>query len=1084
MAEAKSRLVIEISTEYAKRNAEQFAESLKRMQEQGEKAGKQVTDVGNKSKSASTGIKSLGSTTETTADQILKMRQEALEFARNNSLDARIRGTTTNLEKFSSNFNLAKIAVAGLGGALAGLSLNSVMNFADQLITKGNEIEKFAKLSNSSIQQFQYYAAGANTAGISMEKFADQMKDVQDRIGDFVSTGGGPLKDFFDVIAPQVGVTIEQFRKLSGPEALQLYVDSLQKANADQNDFKFYMEAIVSDSSLLLPLLENGGEGFKKWGEEAKRAGAIMSDDMVKQLVEAKENLQVLDLQWQGFQANMVNDAFPILQSLHDNFDTIKAAAVALGVAISTKLIIQMAQTTASFIAANAQAIRYQMTLASMAGQATTTAATMGVLRGALALVGGPVGLGLLAVQGVAAGAAFYAMKEDSDNLTASLGNQDSTIQELAASYLKLDAAQQRVAFREAKEDVDKYSEQLEKLTHRMTMHWRESNFASESARKLAKDFYDGKIDLDTYVNGMQTATGVSKSQREVLDELSIKYNTISGNIDFAQKSIDAMTNAQNLSIGSISSLTQELLNQANAFNQLAAQGNVAAQSVAGYMSLINGFTGAAIASQSWKPKPTGVVVPPAPAKVPKGKSGRSGDSEAKKAKQDAQQIEDEKLRIEYEYADKAKQIRMDLQAETLRLDKYGMSQYISLARQNILDAQKLYDLNLQYELSEYQLNEQEKLTAQKKIKEEEIKLSREYDEQEKAFRLRALEDQYKYEIDLFRKTQQAKWIEAQKAVYGRQQVASDYISQLTNPNLYASQQLERQKFDDMAGLKSDYSNERTSIFDLGLDEETQHQQLLDAQKRYLDAKQAMQEEYALREEALRQSQFNGQLSAYGTMFGSLSSMLKAYGDDSSSIYRSLYSAQQSFALAQAGINVYKATSDAYANEPGTVWQKMGAAALAAVESGTFVSLIQAATPQGFSTGGPVKGPGTTTSDSILALLSNEEYVLKAKAVKGIGIDTANYINKYGELPAFATGGYVGDREIRTVNAIQSQSAVVQPKVTVNNYSSEKVETSTGADGELIVTIGKVAQTIARNEVDKRFRQEQMQGGVLSKLKR
>ena len=26
---------------------------------------------------------------------------------------------------------------------------------------------------------------------------------------------------------------------------------------------KFYMEAIISDSSLLIPLLENGGEGFK-----------------------------------------------------------------------------------------------------------------------------------------------------------------------------------------------------------------------------------------------------------------------------------------------------------------------------------------------------------------------------------------------------------------------------------------------------------------------------------------------------------------------------------------------------------------------------------------------------------------------------------------------------------------------------------------------------------------------------------------------------------------------------------------------------------------------------------------------------
>ena len=55
------------------------------------------------------------------------------------------------------------------------------------------------------------------------------MKDMQDRIGDFQQTGGGPLADFFTNIAPKVGVTIQQFQKLSGPEALQLFYNSLEK---------------------------------------------------------------------------------------------------------------------------------------------------------------------------------------------------------------------------------------------------------------------------------------------------------------------------------------------------------------------------------------------------------------------------------------------------------------------------------------------------------------------------------------------------------------------------------------------------------------------------------------------------------------------------------------------------------------------------------------------------------------------------------------------------------------------------------------------------------------------------------------
>ncbi|WP_227539710.1 hypothetical protein [Acinetobacter sp. MB5] len=234
-------------------------------------------------------------------------------------------------KKIAKSFDAASFAVKALGAVAAGLSVASVMAFAEKFVDAGNDIQKFAKLSNASIQQFQYYAVGADTAGISMESFADKMKDMQDRIGDFQRTGGGPLADFFNDIGPRVGVTIDQFQKLSGPEALQLFYNSLEKAGASTNDMKFYMESIISDSSLLIPLLENGGKGFQKWGDVAQQAGKIMSDDMVKNLALAKENLQILDLQWQGFEAELVNVAVPALKEVVTHMDEVKAVATVLG---------------------------------------------------------------------------------------------------------------------------------------------------------------------------------------------------------------------------------------------------------------------------------------------------------------------------------------------------------------------------------------------------------------------------------------------------------------------------------------------------------------------------------------------------------------------------------------------------------------------------------------------------------------------------------------------------------------------------------------------------------------------------------
>ena len=58
-----------------------------------------------------------------------------------------------------------------------------------------------------------------------------------------------------------------------------------------------------------------------------------------------------------------------------------------------------------------------------------------------------------------------------------------------------------------------------------------------------------------------------------------------------------------------------------------------------------------------------------------------------------------------------------------------------------------------------------------------------------------------------------------------------------------------------------------------------------------------------------------------------------------------------------------------------------------------------------FATGGFVSGSGSGTSDSIPAMLSNGEYVIRSAAVDRIGVGTLNRLNRVGH---FADGGYVG----------------------------------------------------------------------------
>lgn len=77
------------------------------------------------------------------------------------------------------------------------------------------------------------------------------------------------------------------------------------------------------------------------------------------------------------------------------------------------------------------------------------------------------------------------------------------------------------------------------------------------------------------------------------------------------------------------------------------------------------------------------------------------------------------------------------------------------------------------------------------------------------------------------------------------------------------------------------------------------------------------------------------------------------------------------------------------------------------VGGGNLLSGENAIKPEGsFASGGMVRGPGTGTSDSILARLSNGEFVMRSAAVRYYGADLLSRINAL-QLPRFAAGGLV-----------------------------------------------------------------------------
>lgn len=448
------------------------------------------------------------------------------------------RQARTSSQGIANSLNIAAIAVSALSGAVAGLSVAQLVNFSDQVIQTGNDIQKFSKLANASVREFQYYAKGAETAGISLESFADKMKDMQDRIGDFQQTGGGPLADFFTNIAPKVGVTIQQFQKLSGPEALQLFYNSLEKAGASTNDMKFYMEAIISDSSLLIPLLENGGKGFKEWGDAAEKAGAIMTDELVANLSEAKKQLMLMDLQWQGLENRLINNVVPAVKMVIDNWDDIKAVTIAVSAGIATRFVPALVVATYQLGQTAIFAVRAGVGLASFARNAGATASVM-------ALLGGPAGLAMLATQIAVAGGAYYLMTQQTKDATEALSDQGLTIDELKEKYKSFTAAQLAIKGIEASEEVEKQTKELKSLLTALEQFENDLKVQGDIKQFTAIQAYlaslkQGGDEAKNAFAELQKQGLVSESTLKFVAELDTKINAANNSID-RQKEIQKL---------------------------------------------------------------------------------------------------------------------------------------------------------------------------------------------------------------------------------------------------------------------------------------------------------------------------------------------------------------------------------------------------------------------------------------------------------------------------------------------------------------------------------------------------------------
>ena len=188
---------------------------------------------------------------------------------------------------------VTKQAVA-TAAAVAGVTASFAV-MASSAVNSAKELDAQAKLAGVTVEEFQALSYAYGQFNISQEKFADISKDVQDKLGDFLATGAGPFKDFFEQVAPKVGLTADALKNLSSSEVLIAVKKAMDDANVSAKEQVFYMESLANDATLLIPALEDNGKVVNDLAQEYRDLNLAISETDVTKVKELSDEMARLE---------------------------------------------------------------------------------------------------------------------------------------------------------------------------------------------------------------------------------------------------------------------------------------------------------------------------------------------------------------------------------------------------------------------------------------------------------------------------------------------------------------------------------------------------------------------------------------------------------------------------------------------------------------------------------------------------------------------------------------------------------------------------------------------------------------------
>ncbi|BFN00228.1 hypothetical protein MOXK02_17860 [Moraxella sp. K02] len=998
------------------------------------------------------------------------------------------RATTGFADKAKTAYGYVAIAVGVASVAIGALIKNQIEMTA--------ELTKTAYIANTTVENIQKYVVAAKGMGIETDKLGDIFKDTQDKVGDFLTTGGGEMADFFENIAPQVKVTADQFRNLSGPDALQLYFDSLQKANLSQSEMIFYMESVADEASALIPYLKDGGKGFDLWATAAENAGATMDEKTIRATQELKTSTELLNLSVQGAKNQIAQAFMPVLRDLavelvKDAKLKEQAAKAGQGMADGFKLIANTGIAAVSIIGIMIDGVRGLHTAFSELGKITdgvdfkSPFATLQLAKNAFftpVRMGADVAFTAVQIQqridatnGLMEKVNKLGTNPTGSNLVSTLTNLNIQSEKLKNATGKTGKALKEET--EAKKENAKATAKLASEQARLVGISGNSGIGSGAhldirasgggrrltSAELARFQADGKP-LTAYRKtsdyGYRGDIGVAGAS---------KYHR---GIDFA------------MPVGTPITTKVPVKNVSNFYDPKGG----------GYVQRVLFADGLSVdllhqspASKGIKGGSSGIKSPYTKAQdetsqliaqqqdVLAREAKNLADNQVREAERAAKEQKDLQMKYVTEFADEKTKLYLEHTAKETEISKINdialreqLLKTENVRYQNKVDLLQLESDKQTQKATEWQQSEEERIIANAELERREAALTLTNDvnlRQAKIDAINAQEQESLRQLRIGFETELAGITDYSKTEL--QRLRDDYQNNLRGidgNNKYSDAQKSDLRNALAGKFNSDLAIIRQPAADAfnGLNTEmsgtselqnlqNQFNQRLEIIKKAKDA-EVIATEQAERAKAKAEqnywyASYQLQATQSANIIDSVANMGKIMFGETSSSYKRLFALSQSFVMAQAGLNMYKAISDGWAHGA-TLPQKLAAASVAGAEMLKIITAAQQIKMQGFMDGGYT---GNIPTNARAGYVHGQEYVFDAPSTKAIGVKNLDRIRK-GE-------GIGGDTNVNV-------------NVTVNSDGTSSVESQQ--------QLGKNIGDAVNAAIQKALLKERRQGGMLS----